>query len=221
MAAFAIDITLAIAYLVGAVLGNPVDIVAKFIDLDRERSLPTWYASIQWFCVAALLWGFAMGHVSRSKPSSWLLLLLPAVFVLFSLDEIAQIHEGIGVLLDNLGLIGPRGLGPLAKTGVWFIVIGIPFVIAFGVLIAALWPYLRGSRRAFTKLVGGMALFMVGAIGVEALSNLVVAGSFLASLQVLVEETIEFVASTVVLWGSYELVRDTVGVPRLVPSTPE
>ena len=82
-------------------------------------------------------------------------------------------------------------------------------------------PYLRRSRGAFLKLVLGTGLMFAGAIGVEALSNFVVQGSLIASLQVLVEEMLELVGATTILWGSYELVRNGGAMPRSFVAVPE
>lgn len=182
-------------------------VIARLIDLDRERALPTWYASMQWFCVAGLLWLFAMPRITRQSHRSLLLLALPAVYVMLSIDEVAQLHESMGTALDALLLQQPREATPLAKTGFWIVFVGIPFVLAFMVVIAALMPYIRQFPQPFVKLVGGTAVFLVGAIGVEGLSNFVTQGSALATVQVVVEEVFELVGATVVLWAGYDLAR--------------
>ena len=209
LAALAIDLTLGLANLVDLALGHPLAIVARLIDLDRERALPTWYASMQWFCVAALLWAFATRLISRRSVKSWLLLALPAVYVMLSVDEVAQLHESLGTAMDGLLLQQPREATSLTKTGFWFLFVGIPFVVAFVILVAALRPYLRLFPGPFLRLVIGTAVFLVGAIGLEGLSNLVVPGSPLDTLQVVLEEVFELVGATVVLWASYDLVQAT------------
>ncbi len=73
----AIDAALGIVYLADYAIGHPVSLFAKFIDLDGERNLPTWYSSIQWFAVSALLFGVADRFAERLAPRSWLLYLLP------------------------------------------------------------------------------------------------------------------------------------------------
>jgi hypothetical protein len=210
LTSFAIDLVIGGIYLLNLLLGNPIEILARFIDLDRERSLPTWYASIQWFGAAVFTWLFARATIKRREIRSLLLWLLPATFLAFSLDEIAQVHEAFGVILDDL-LLGGRETSSLATTGIWFVVVGIPFVIATVVVFVALLPYLRRSPRATLKLAIGMTLFLSAAIGIEALSNLVASDAFVGGLQVLIEEGLELLAATTVLWGSYELMRDAGG----------
>jgi len=218
LAALCFDFVLSVAFGVDFVLGHPVDRLSRFIDLDGEVNLPTWWASVQWFGVAACLWPFAVRNAARARASSGLLFLLPIIFALFSLDEVAKLHEGFGGVLDRFFLDVPRTATSVSKTGVWFLLLGVPFVAAFALLIVALRPHLRRLPVAFGRLVLGMALFFTGAVGIEGLSNLVVQGSAFDTLQVLAEETFEFVGSTIVLWGSYELVREP-GGPRIEGQT--
>lgn len=214
-AAFAIDLILAVAYGINLLIGNPIEQVAKLIDLDRERSVPTWYASILWFGAAVLAWEFATARIERPRRSAWLVFLLPAGLLAFSIDEVAQIHEALGAALDDLLLEGPRSESVFSVTGVWFLVLGVPFALATVVAFIGLLPELRRSKRGLTKLVIGMAAFLAGAIGLEAVSNLPESGSTIAGLQVLFEESLELFASTLVLWGAYELLVDAVGTPAL------
>ena len=207
LAAFGFDILLGAAFVVDFALGNPIDRISSLLDLDGEANLPAWWASVQWFVVAAFLWVFAVRSIRPGGVRSWFLFLLPIAFTLFSVDEVAKLHESVGSVLDRLVLSVPRIDTELSKTGVWFLLFGVPFAALFILLIAGLRPYLQQSPAAFTRVAVGVAVFFVGAIGIEALSNVVVQGSALDMLQVLVEETFEFIGSTLVLWGSYELAR--------------
>jgi hypothetical protein len=204
----AIDLALAIAYAGHFVLGNPSTTLRHFLDLDGEEDLSTWYSSVQWFCVGAVFWVFAERNVVRVHIRSWLLVLLPVIFLTFSLDEVAGIHEFLGHESDALFPSGRRDASPFSTTGLWFLAIGIPFVILFAALIVSLRPLLARSRRAAKLLLVGMSLFLLAAVGVEALSNFVTPGSFAGMIQVVVEELTEMVAATLVMWSGYELLRD-------------
>jgi hypothetical protein len=159
--------------------------------------------------VAALLWYFVVRVQEGRSLRKVALVLFPLVFVLFSLDEVARIHEGIGGVLDRAFLDQPRTETVLGKTGVWFVLFGIPFVVVFAALVAIVMPYLRRAPGAFVRIGGGLALFFIGAVGIEALSNIVVRGSAFDAIQVIVEEAFELVSSTAVLWGAYLLARRT------------
>jgi hypothetical protein len=203
-----VDLAFAIAFAGYFMLGQPFRTLIPFIDLDGEANLPTWYASIQWFCVGSVFWVFADRNVVRDRIRSWPLVLLPVIFVAFSLDEVAAIHEFLGVLSDHLLPTGSRYATLLSSTGLFFLVVGIPFAILFAALVVSLRPLLVRSARGARLLVVGMSLFLFAAVGIDALSNFVTPGTFEGMLQVTVEELTEMVAATLVLWSGYELIRD-------------
>ena len=60
---FAVDLALGLVYLAYFLIGHPYEPLARLIDLDGEANLPTWYSSIQWFCVAYLAVG--LRHAAR------------------------------------------------------------------------------------------------------------------------------------------------------------
>ncbi len=203
-----VDLALVIAYAGHFLLGRPSVTLRDFLDLDGEANLPTWYSSLQWFCTGSLFWVFAERNVMRVHIRSWLLVVVPVIFWTFSLDEVAEIHEFLGKLSDVLFPSGTRDATLLSITGLWFLAIGIPFAILFAALVTSLRPLLARSMRASKLLVVGMCVFLLAAVGIEALSNFFTPGSFAGMLQVAVEELTEMVGATLVLWSGYELIRD-------------
>ncbi len=206
---FAVDIAFGVVYLGYFLIGHPYEPLAKVIDLDGEANLPTWYSSMQWFCVAYVLWVFAVRHIVRSQVRSWFLIIVPMVFLLFSVDEVATLHEHIGVLTDVLLPNGTRDDTPFIRTGFYFLFLGIPFIILFIGLIAAVRPYLARYPTGFLKIAAGFALFMFAAGGLDLLSNFVEIGTLASAVQILTEEVTEMIAATIVLWGSYDLIAGT------------
>ena len=184
---------------------HPVGELSSFIDLNGEQNLPAWYSSIQWFCVTALLGIFAVRNFRFSHPSSWLLLTLPPVFLLLSLDEIAQIHEWLGNKSDALLPGASRAGTPFFHTGIWMFLLGLPFLILFNMLVLSTRVYFRRAPGALMKLLLGMAIMLGGSIGIETLHNFVEPGSLFGTLQILFEELCEMVGATIILWGSYEI----------------
>jgi hypothetical protein len=158
---------------------------------------------MQWFCVATLLGIFVYHHYVRS--TSWLLLMFPLVFLFLSLDEVAQIHEKLGSMSDLLLPGASRTHTLFSKTGIWMFVIGIPFLVIFVGLTFSLRSYFQHAPGAFVKILLGMAITLGGAIGLETLYNFVAASSVYSGLQNFAEEMCEMLGSTIVLWGSYEL----------------
>lgn len=199
------DLLLGIAYLADRLAGHPVEELSSFIDLNGEQNLPTWYSSIQWFCVAALLAFFAARNVSVSRPRSWPLLALPPVFLFLSLDEVAQIHEWLGNKSDALLPGATRAGTPFFHTGIWMFLLGLPFLALFYTLILAARASLRRAPGAQRKVLIGMAIMLGGSIGIETLHNFVEPSSLFGTLRTFFEELCEMVGATIVLWGSYEI----------------
>ena len=111
---FAIDVAIGTIYSVDHLLGTPFAPVTRMFDLDGESNVPTWYSSIQWFVVFAVLFGVAERRVSLADRRSWFLWLLPLVFLAFSADEVVQLHEHIGAESDGL-LFGQTRVGHSAS----------------------------------------------------------------------------------------------------------
>lgn len=200
------DVGLTLIYLVDYLLGRPFEPFSQFVDLDGEANLPTWYASVQWFCAAAAYWVFARQNVTWRPRRSWLLVLLPAIFLAFSLDEVAGIHEFVGYLSDALLPNGERDATLVSQTGLFFLIVGIPFGMLFAGIAWALLPFLSRIPAGRNRLLAGMAAMLIAATGIEALSNLFAPGSGLATIEIAVEEMTEMVGATVVLWGGLTLI---------------
>src|SRR5690606_21402746 len=132
---------------------------------------------MQWFCVALLLGLFAYRHFEPGALRSWALGVLPLIFLALSLDEVAQIHEWIGRQSDVLLPGGRRNDTTFRRTGIWMFVVGVPFVLVITLLIYAARRYFAGQRHALRKLVLGIAIVLLGALGVEAVGNFVPRGS--------------------------------------------
>jgi hypothetical protein len=202
---FIVDFAFGIAYLFNYLVGEPYWTLTVLLDLDGEGNLPTWYSSIQWFCVAMLFGLFAHRNFSRSQRKSWGLLILPLVFLLLSLDEIAQLHEVLGSWSDRFLPNASRKDSLFSRTGVWMFVIGVPFVAFFGAMMLSIRGYFERAPGAYVKVLIGMAIMLIGALGIESLSNFVGSDPFYSMLQTIVEELCEILGGTIVLWGSYEL----------------
>jgi hypothetical protein len=124
---------------------------------------------------------------------------------MFSLDEIAQIHEGLGRKSEILLPGTSRQNALFSQTGIWMLLIGVPFLALFVVMILSIQTYFQRAHGALAKMCLGMAISLAGAIGVEILSNFVAPNSVYDVLQVFSEELCEMLGSTIVLWGSFEL----------------
>jgi hypothetical protein len=185
---------------------RPFWLLSRLIDLGLEGNIPQWYSSIQWFSVAALLGIFAYYNFHRSQIRSWLLLVLPLVFLAFSVDEVAQIHERLGRMTDVFLPSAARADMLFTRTGIWMFVMGVPLIAFFAALVFSIRVYFHRAAAPLTKMLLGMAIFLTGALGIEILSNFIANfESIYGVLQVVGEEVCEMLGSTIVLWGIYEL----------------
>src|SRR5213594_3691777 len=104
-------------------------------DLNAEANVPTWWASMLWMTVAAALYACHVKDAREgSTASSWLWLLVAALFVGASMDEVATIHEEMGTFLQAEFL--HRGWFRLYPEGApdspW-IIFYAPFLLAFAI----------------------------------------------------------------------------------------
>jgi hypothetical protein len=124
------------------------------------------------------------------------------------MDEVAMIHERLGRNTDVFLSGGSRQNDFFFRTGVWMFVLGLPFLALFAALIFSVRVYFSRAAGPLKKMLLGMAVFLGGALGSEALSNFVVDfDSIYGVLQVVSEEVCEMLGGTIVLWGSFELLQ--------------
>ena len=139
----------------------------RIFDVGEERSIPTWFESLQFLLCSILLAVIAVAKKRRSDRYIVHWTGLSIIFLLLSLDEVASIHEAIGAQSERL-LHSTTGFTPGGAIKFFWVVPGAIFV--FIVLVA----YLRflvdlpqSTRRLF--LFAG-AVFVLGALGFEMLS---------------------------------------------------
>lgn len=204
---FMIDIVLALAFVIDYWIDHSHHRLTNFLHLSQEANLPTWYSSVQWFAVAALLGLFAARQMSRLARPSWVLAAFPLLFLMLSLDEVASIHEKLARLSDQLLPGGDREATLFPRTGIWMFLLGPPFIAVLWALIVAVKPYVVDNRGALARIVVGMAVMLSGALAVETFINLFEPDTVGATIQIFVEELLEMLGATIVLWGSYELAR--------------
>lgn len=204
---FAADLALGLIFLVDASFGEPT----RLFDLEEEANVPAWYASAQLLVVALLLGLYASVHFERSKMDAWLLATLPLVFLGLSIDETAGIHEWIGYRTDALLPGGSRDNTLFEKTGIWMIVLGLPFVAFIFFAFRRLRHYCRPVSVRL-RYATGFILFVSGAVGVEVAVNFVETDSQAHVVQVLLEEMLEMVGVTTMLWATWTLVGTAVPI---------
>jgi len=151
---------------------------AKIFRLDEEANLPTWFSSSQ-FLIAGLVCA-ALAFGEKRRRTGWAV--LAVLMVMFSLDEVAEIHERVE---DKAGFdLALLVLEPLVGVAVLVVV----------------W-------RAMRTLSGAPATFLVLALAAAFLAQLmsIVTGHFEPSSQAVeyvvqaLEEVFEMLTGTFVL----------------------
>ena len=175
--------------------------IGERLSLDAEASLPAWWASFQFALLGATLWLSALRELSANRRAAGRTLAIGAVCALyFGIDESVAIHEGITVALVDKDWI-PSFNG---EHGVWIFVYG---GIALALLVVSrrgLLSLLETDRFNIVAIAAGAVLVVVGGVVVEAVGY-----SFPSHAGVVIEEALELVGVSVMLWGAYCLVYGT------------
>ena len=139
----------------------------RLFDVGQERSIPTWFETMQFLLCSILL---AVIAVAKKQCSDRYILhwsVLSVIFIYLSADESASIHEAIGQLSEHL-LHNATGFTPSGAISFFWVVPGAVFVL---IVLVAYLRFLanlpRSTRRLF--LFAG-AVFLLGALGFEMLS---------------------------------------------------
>ena len=142
---------------------NDIHFWFYFFDVGREINVPTWYTSVMWV-VAGLVAGYFARKAVRFR-LSWGLFAF--VCVLFSLDEMLELHERLDVIGVELSKYLPFDLH-----FVW-VIPGVIIAAVFVLLLLRMVLSLPAGVRNGLILAG--IVFVSGAVGAESLSGLVLA----------------------------------------------
>ena len=176
----------------------------NFFDLNGETNLPSWFSAGQLALIGGLLAAFAATQLRRKARPAWSVMLAGGVFLFMSLDEVTSLHENFGYWLDKFQ---HRRDTIFVETGFWMLICAPLFLIAIGRLAVGARRYLRERRAIAVKFAAGIAIYLLAAAGVEALSNFATPHGAAARALVLLEEMGEMLGATMILWGVWELIR--------------
>lgn len=187
------------------VLGNGEWEGFRLFNLGEEGSFGTSYASILGLVAGALALGAAAagrrnGHRYRA------LAVLGIGLVLYAVDEVAMVHEGLGSSVADTAGRGDDGMVGTALIG--FALLPLFLVMAWAVLRAV-------PRRAGVLMATGLGVFWLGGFGVEQLEHMnymrtlswtsgmtMEAGDFLLMG---IQEGMEMIALVLILTGALAL----------------
>lgn len=203
------NVVVTVLYVLNQLLGKPVHAITELVDLNGEANLPAWYSSALLLILALLLSVFAVGKADLHKKRSYLLFTAPALFFVLSLDEIAQIHERLGVLSDVFLTQGTRDGTLFPVTGFWMMFLGPVLIVAVAIVGWICKPYVVERGRVVCLFALGFGLFAGSVLGLDILDNFVSRDGLAAMVQVIAEEFGEMLGVTVMIWGALELLRSS------------
>lgn len=132
--------------------------VVRLFNINRESSIPTWYASLLLFGCAVLLGLIAHVRALHQPGERRYWRGLAVIFLFLSIDEASEIHERLTEPLQVMF----NASGPLYFA--WMIAY-VPVVLLFGLVYLRFWLNLPPRTRKLFLLSG--ILYLGGAVGVE------------------------------------------------------
>jgi hypothetical protein len=143
-----------------AALERAPDRFQRFVDVNGEGNLPTWYSVVLMAMSAVAVWllGQQRRRAHLRDAGAWTALAF--VIALMSLDEMVSLHEAAGEVL------GTRVDVPVLGKYAWIIPGSVAGIIAAKVLLRAVGSLTPIARR---RLVGAASLFIGAALGIEVL----------------------------------------------------
>lgn len=156
-----------------AVYGEAVSKIAKWIDVDSEGNLPTWFATmlLAGSSLLCLVIGRSRADVGATSSRQWLGLSLVMLFM--CIDEAASIHEKVGLLLRPLNFSGPFYFAWVIPWSGLVLVVGVLFW-------QFLWQLPSADRR---NMLWAGGVFVAGALGLEFIEGLVASAQVEADLR--------------------------------------
>lgn len=167
-------LSMAIPALVNHPLTTERGEVRVYFDVFSEGNLPTWW-SVALLVVTAVAHA-GVGVLARGTPGAWAWFVSAAVLGALSLDDHTSLHE-------RLERVGQQWVTFERFPGYWLVpglIVGVLAAVAFGLLAVRL----RGATR--WCMVGGLALLLGSAMGMELVQGLLVAAGESGPLYVLV-----------------------------------
>jgi len=179
------------------------DTYVELFDLNKELSVPTWYAASLLLTASAILALITLAVWRLRLPFRWHWAALTVGFVGLSMDEAAAIH-------DQLGKAGSSVTAGSDLSNVSWVV---PAALIVLLLAAAFVPFLAHlPRRTAASFLGAGLVYVGGALGLEVagavLEREFTLDSLTGSLVLAIEETTEMVGAVLFIVALLVYVRD-------------
>jgi hypothetical protein len=161
--------------------------LSAFVDLWGENNLPTFYASMSLLFCGLLLYLISLSEKKLGGKFAMYWLVMAALFIFLSADEMLQIHDSIS---EKLRVLGASGIFFHA----WVIPYGIALV-GLGIIYLRFLLSLTSETRNLFMM--SALCYIGGALGFELLESIEFEKthdrSLLMEIYVLIEETLEMV----------------------------
>jgi hypothetical protein len=180
--------------------------IALRFDLDRENTVPAWYASTTLFSAAVLLALITLVKKRRDGCYLWHWALLALVFVCMAIDESTSSHEILIVPLRRFFHAG----------GVFYFAWVIPAFFAVAIFALGYVKFLAHlvPRTRYLFLIAG-AVYVGGALGVELIGGALAESHGFASLRYIavmtLEEVMEMMGVVIFIYALLDYLRSELG----------
>jgi hypothetical protein len=184
-----------------------VDKVAEWLDVNKEGSVPTWYATITLMACSVMLAVIAIAARVRGRPWQLQWTLLSIGFALLSLEELIGVHSQATKVLRSVVSItdGPGYELVLLAIGMVGLVVLAVLFGRFYMDLPSLW------RRWFTI---GIVIYLIGVFASDAIGDYLISSGETSLPYIIVltiEEALEMIGVLIFIVMLLEYIRVFVG----------
>jgi hypothetical protein len=190
-------------YWLDILFGSPVAVLHALVDLDGEGNLPAWFSSFQLALISLCLWFMAFRHRRSDKPSRAFFALAASIFLLWSADETAQMHERL------TGWIGLRYVDWLPYFLNEHKALVVLLIVILLVIARLLWRdvavFWQTHRRLSLIAICGFCIVFLGGAVLETIGYkffLNGATPLLYQAEVCMEEFFEMLGASLILYST-------------------
>jgi hypothetical protein len=194
-----------------------VDRIAEWVDVNREGSIPTWYATITLASCAVMLGLIAVDAARRKRPYPLHWAALAVIFALLSLEEILGVHsEATGRLREIVSITDGPGYA-----------IALALIVLVGLAIVAVLFgrfYLQLPSKWRTWFTIAAVIYAVGVFASDAVGDYLITAAGEPTLAydivLTIEEALEMTGVLIVIVMLLEYIRTFVGTVSLSVAEP-
>ena len=200
--AIAFELFLVIVFLSVKQLEVANRVVQFLFNLNGEYNIPAFFSAAQLFLVGRIFISINKENKASTFIPTSLFSVLGFGFIYLSIDEAFHLHENMSGLLRNAEWI-PKFYG---GHGVWvlpYFLIGLVCFLYYSKILLKIW---RKYPKELSIIVSGFTIYLLAVLGLEIINLLFILGKpvtqFVYLTEVSVEEFLEMISITIVLYGA-------------------